>query len=124
MKKYIVYDTTGNPVGVPFNTLKDAETYKIVYGRLDWTVKLTHIHIDRKPTEKQRRAVLLWVTTFAVILFISGVDSITDQGYFVPWLGVWSVLCYLFYRYISEDELYTLSGAKWLEKKLGSSDDF
>ena len=57
MKKYIVYDTTGNPVGVPFNTWKDAETYKIVCGRLDWTVKLAHIHIDRKSTEKQRRAV-------------------------------------------------------------------
>lgn len=57
MKKYIVYDTTGNPVGVPFNTWKDAETYKIVYGRPDWTVKLAHIHIDRKSTERQRRAV-------------------------------------------------------------------
>lgn len=57
MKKYIVYDTTDHPVGVPFNTWKDAETYKIVCGRLDWTVKLAHIHIDRKSTEKQRRAV-------------------------------------------------------------------
>lgn len=74
--------------------------------------------------KKILKGVLLWVTTFAVILFISGVDSITDQGYLVPWLGVCAVLCYLCYRYISEDELYTLSGAKWLEKKLGSSDDF
>lgn len=74
--------------------------------------------------KKILKGVLLWVTTFAVILFISGVDSITDQGYLVPWLAVCAVLCYLCYRYISEDELYTLSGAKWLEKKLGSSDDF
>ena len=74
--------------------------------------------------KKILKGVLLWVTTFAVILFISGVDSITDQGYLVPWLVVCAVLCYLCYRYISEDELYTLSGAKWLEKKLGSSDDF
>lgn len=74
--------------------------------------------------KKILKGVLLWVTTFTVILFISGVDSITDQGYLVPWLVVCAVLCYLCYRYISEDELYTLSGAKWLEKKLGSSDDF
>lgn len=74
--------------------------------------------------KKILKGVLLWVTTFAVMLFISGVDSITDQGYLVPWLVVCAVLCYLYYRYISEDELYTLSGAKWLEKKLGSSDDF
>lgn len=57
MKKYIVYDTTSSPVGVPFNTWKEAETYKIVYGRPDWTIKLVSIHIDRKSTERQRRAV-------------------------------------------------------------------
>ena len=74
--------------------------------------------------KKILKGMLLWVTVFAVMLFISGVDSITDQGYLVPWLVVCAVLCYLCYRYISEDELYTLSGAKWLEKKLGSSDDF
>lgn len=74
--------------------------------------------------KKILKGVLLWVTTFAVMLFISGVDSITDQGYLVPWLVVCAVLCYLCYRYISVDELNTLSGAKWLEKKLGSSDDF
>lgn len=74
--------------------------------------------------KKILKGVLLWVTTFAVILFISGVDSITNQGYLVPWLVVCAVLCYLCYRYISEDEFYTLSGAKWLNKKLGSSDDF
>lgn len=74
--------------------------------------------------KKILKGVLLWVTTFTVMLFISGVDSITDQGYLVPWLVVCAVLCYLCYRYISGDELNTLSGAKWLEKKLGSSDDF
>lgn len=74
--------------------------------------------------KKILKGVLLWVTTFTVMLFISGVDSITDQGYLVPWLIVCAVLCYLCYRYISKDELNTLSGAKWLEKKLGSSDDF
>lgn len=74
--------------------------------------------------KKILKGVLLWVATFAIILFISGVDSITNQGYLVPWLVVCAVLCYLCYRYISEDEFYTLSGAKWLNKKLGSSDDF
>ena len=74
--------------------------------------------------KKILKGVLLWVTTFAVMLFILGVDSIVDQGYLVPWLIVCAVLCYLCYRYISGDELNTLSGAKWLEKKLGSGDDF
>ena len=74
--------------------------------------------------KKILNGVLLWVTTFAVMLFILGVDSIVDQGYLVPWLIVCSVLCYLCYRYISGDELNTLSGAEWLDKKLGSSNDF
>lgn len=74
--------------------------------------------------KKILKGLLLWVTTLTVMLFISGVDSITDQGYLVPWLVVCAILCYLCYKFISEDELNTLSGAKWLEKKLGSGDDF
>ena len=74
--------------------------------------------------KKILKGLLLWATTLTVILFMSGVDSITDQGYLVPWLVVCAILCYLCYKFISEDELITLSGAKWLDKKLGSSDDF
>lgn len=74
--------------------------------------------------KKILKSVLLWVTIFAVVLFISGVDSIIDQGYLIPWLVVCVILCYLCYRYISEGELNTLSGAKWLDKKLDSSDNF
>lgn len=74
--------------------------------------------------KKILKGLLLWVTTLMLMLFMSGVDSITDQGYLVSWLVVCAILCYLCYRYISEDEFYTLSGAKWLNKKLGSSDDF
>lgn len=57
MKKYIVYDTTDHPVGVPFNTWEDAETYKIVYGRPDWPIKLVTIERKRRSTEKQKKAV-------------------------------------------------------------------
>lgn len=74
--------------------------------------------------KKILKGLLLWATTLTVILFMSGVDSITDQGYLVPWLVVCAILCYLCYKFISEEELITLSGAKWLDKKLGSSDDF
>lgn len=76
-----------------------------------------------KTIKKILKGVLLWVTALTVMLFISGVDSITDQGYLVPWMIVCAVLYYLCYKHISEEELNTLSGAKWLDKKLGSSDD-
>lgn len=77
-----------------------------------------------KRTKMILKGMLLWVTAFAVMLFMSGVDSITDQGYLVPWLVVCAVLCYLCYKFISEKELEVLSGYKWFNKKLGSSDDF
>ena len=57
MKRYVVYDTTGNPVGVPFNKWKDADVYRIVYNRPDWTIKQVTIHTDRKSTARQRAAV-------------------------------------------------------------------
>jgi hypothetical protein len=68
--------------------------------------------------KKILKGMLLWVTTFTVILFISGVNSITDQGYLVPWLVVCAILCYLCYKFISEEELEILSGYKWLDKKI------
>ena len=74
--------------------------------------------------KKILKGLLLWVTALVVMLFMSGVDSITDQGCLVPWLVVCAVLCYLCYKFISEEELKILSGYKWFDKKLGSSDDF
>lgn len=74
--------------------------------------------------KKILKGVLLWVTAFAVILFISGVDSIVDQGYLVPWLVVCAVLCHLCYKLISEEEFNILTGYKWLNDKIGGDDDF
>lgn len=68
--------------------------------------------------KKILKGLLLWVTTLMLMLFMSGVDSITDQGYLVPWLVVCAILCYLCYKFISEEELEILSGYKWLDKKI------
>lgn len=38
MKKYIVYDSLGNPMK-KCNTYEQAMTYKIMCQRYDWTVK-------------------------------------------------------------------------------------
>ena len=55
-RKYVVYDTTGNPVGVPFKTIREAEEYKAFNRRFDWTVRLIDINIWRESTPKQRGA--------------------------------------------------------------------
>lgn len=69
------------------------------------------------------KGLLLWVTTFVVILLISGIDSIADQGYLVPWLMVCALLCCLCCKLISVEELEVLSGAKWLDRKFNLTEE-
>lgn len=62
------------------------------------------------------KGVLLYVTAFAVILFIGGVDSIMTKGYFIPSIIICAVLCYISYKLISGEELETLTFYKHFEK--------
>lgn len=39
MERYIVLDSTGNKVGIPFKEWKEASIYKTIYGRQDWKVQ-------------------------------------------------------------------------------------
>lgn len=69
-RKYVVYDTTGNPVGVPFKTIREAEEYKAFNRRFDWTVRLIDINIWKESTPKQRGA----------LTFCEGVLGIQFEG--------------------------------------------
>lgn len=69
-RKYVVYDTTGNPVGIPFKTIREAEEYKAFNRRFDWTVRLVNINIWRESTPKQRGA----------LAFCEGVLGIQFEG--------------------------------------------
>ena len=64
------------------------------------------------------KGVLLWITTFAVMLFVSGVDSIYDNGYFIHSIIVCAVLCYICYKLISEEEFEILTFYKWFDNML------
>ena len=65
------------------------------------------------------KGVLLWVTTFTIILFMSGVDSIYDNGYFIHSIVVCGILCYTCYKLISEEEFKILAFNKWFNKIIG-----
>lgn len=69
-RKYVVYDTTGNPVGVPFKTIREAEEYKAFNRRFDWTVRQVDINIWKESTPKQRGA----------LTFCEGVLGIQFEG--------------------------------------------
>lgn len=64
------------------------------------------------------KGILLWITAFTVMLFISGVDSIYDNGYFIHSIIVCAVLCYTCYKLISEEEFEILTFYKWFDDML------
>lgn len=55
------------------------------------------------------KGVLLWVTAFAAVIFISGVDSIYDNGYLFQTLIAVAVMILCCYKLISEEEFEILS---------------
>ena len=57
MKKYIVYDSTHQQVGITFNCLKDAIVYKEVYGNPNWEIHSTNVVSSRKSTNRQKAAI-------------------------------------------------------------------
>ena len=65
------------------------------------------------------KGIMLWITAFVTVLFIAGVDSIYDNGYFIHSIIVCAVLCYTCYKLISEEELEVLTLSKWFNKITG-----
>lgn len=64
------------------------------------------------------KGVLLWVTAFAAVIFISGVDSIYDNGYLFQTLIAVAVMIFCCYKLISEEELEILSLHRWFINKI------
>ena len=62
------------------------------------------------------KGILLWTTAFATILFIIGVDSIYDSGYFFQTYIAVTVMMFCCYKLISEEELEILSLYRWFNK--------
>ena len=61
------------------------------------------------------KGVLLYVTTFAVLIFIAGLESIYEHGYFVYSLFVCAILCYTCYKLISKEEFDVLTFSRWFD---------
>lgn len=59
------------------------------------------------------KGVLLWITAFVAMLWLCNIDSIVEQGYFIPWTSVMAILIYACYKCISYRELYVLSLNRW-----------
>lgn len=58
------------------------------------------------------KGILLYTTMILAMLYICGVDSIYDNGYFFPATGIVALLIYICYKTITEEEADILSGNK------------
>lgn len=60
------------------------------------------------------KGVLLYVTTLITLLYMMGIDSIYDQGYFIHGLILVTTLIVLCYKFISKEEIEVLTLSKYL----------
>ena len=60
------------------------------------------------------KGVLLYVTTLVVLLYMSDIDSIYDQGYFFYGIMLIAVLIFMCYKTINKEELEILTLYKYL----------
>ena len=51
-----------------------------------------------------RKGTMLWITAFVTMLFIAGVDSIYNNGYFFQTLMAVAVMIFCCYKLISKEE--------------------
>ena len=66
------------------------------------------------------KGMLLYITILATIIFMMGIDSIYDQGYFFHGLILVAALIFVCYKVINKKELEMLT----LYKYLTDSDEF
>lgn len=62
------------------------------------------------------KGILLWTTALVTILFITGIDSIYDNGCFFQAFMIVVVMIFYCYKLISEEEFKILSLYKWFNK--------
>ena len=65
------------------------------------------------------KGILLWATGFVTILFVAGVDSIYNNGYFFQTLIAVVVMIFCCYKLISKEEFEVLSLYRWFNKITG-----
>lgn len=61
------------------------------------------------------KGLLLYVTVLFISLFIMGIDSIYEQGYFVEAIIIGTILCIICTKSISYEELKILTFSKYFD---------
>lgn len=64
------------------------------------------------------KGVLLWITAFAVMLFMSGVDSIYDNGYFFIYVVICASLIYACYKNHQNEAELGISDTRYYRRRI------
>ena len=85
---------------------------------------LNYFQLNRQSDKMNRfkfiiKGILLWATGFMTILFVVGIDSIYDNGYFFQALIAVIVMIFCCYKLISKKEFKVLSLYMWFNKIIG-----
>lgn len=70
------------------------------------------------------KGLLLYVTVFIFALFVSGIDSIVEQGYTLAWLLVLIVLILLCWVLISKEDYDIITLEKWFKSLDKNKEEF
>lgn len=68
--------------------------------------------------KKILKGILLWITTFTIMLLITGINNIIDKGAVLAWAAICLLLINLCRIHLSIRDLYTLSGYELFYKLL------
>ena len=50
------------------------------------------------------KGMMVWITILSTLLFITGIDSIYDNGYFFQTLIAVMIMCYACFKFVSKEE--------------------
>ena len=50
------------------------------------------------------KGMMVWITILSTLLFITGIDSISDTGYFFQTLIAVMKMCYACFKFVSKEE--------------------
>lgn len=67
------------------------------------------------------KGIMLWITAFMIALFITGIDSIYDNGYILQTFAAVALMIFYCYKLISEEEFEILSLYRWFNKIIEKS---
>jgi hypothetical protein len=60
------------------------------------------------------KTILIWSTILYIILLLTGIDSILEQGFYIESISLGIIVITLCYKFITKEDFYKYSGCKFI----------